>query len=62
MAFNQIQLVLPQATEASVQLAHTWHQPLLTPLGTLQALTAGGSAQRYSEAFGCDRQAILFRC
>ena len=62
MTFNQIQPLRPQATDASAQPARTWHTPLLTPLGSLQALTAGGSAQNYSEALECRNQQIFFRC
>ena len=61
MAFNHTQPHHPQ-TAATAEQPRTWHTPVLTPLGSLQALTAGGSAEKYSEAFGCDRQALFFRC
>ena len=40
----------------------SWHPPILTRLGSIRTLTAGGSAQAQSELFGCHRQEIFFRC
>ena len=37
---NQTQPLRPQAAEAATQAPRTWHAPVLTPLGSLQALTA----------------------
>ena len=49
-------------TAATAEQPRTWHTPVLTPLGSLQALTAGGSAERYSEVLNCNNQELFFRC
>ena len=42
--------------------ATSWQTPKLVCFGQVQDLTAGGSAQNYSEAFECRNQQIFFRC
>ena len=61
MAFDHTQPHHPQ-TAAAAEQPQTWRTPVLTPLGSLQELTAGGSAQNYSEALECRNQQIFFRC
>ena len=36
-------------TAATAEQPRTWHTPVLTPLGSLQALTAGGSLNGWPE-------------
>lgn len=63
MAFDHTPPHHPQ-TAAAAEQPRAWHKPVLTPLGSLQALTAGGSAQNQTEAwiFNCTSQNIFIRC
>lgn len=42
--------------------APAWRTPRLECFGPMRALTAGGSAQSYSEFLDCKNQAIFLRC
>ena len=54
------EVALPVAGDpAPVQ---AWQTPRLECFGPVRKLTAGGSAQNYSEVLDCKNQAIFLRC
>lgn len=49
-------------THSPINGLQPWSSPEVRCFGSVQDLTAGGSAQNYSEAFECRNQQIFFRC